>query len=72
MSSSYQDRKYGVPAFFDKFYLDQLSKLNDDFGARYILKEHESYIKALKPPVKNVDLDSKADYEKLHKENFKK
>lgn len=71
VASSYQDRKYGVPALFDKFYFNQLSKLNDDFGARHILKENESFIKALIPPVKNVDLDFKEDYEKLHKENFK-
>ena len=33
--------------------------------------KHEIFIKALKPPVNNVDLDNKEDYEKLHKENFK-
>jgi len=70
IASFYQNRKFGVPAIFDTFYLNQLSKLNDDFGARHILKENESFVKSLKPPVKNVDLDFKEDYERLHKENF--
>ena len=29
-------------------------------------------MKALIPPVKNVDLDFKEDYERLYKENFEK
>jgi molybdenum cofactor cytidylyltransferase len=70
IASSYQNRKFGVPAIFDTYYLNQLSKLNDDFGARHILKVNESFVKALKPPVKNVDLDFKEDYERLHKKNF--
>ena len=70
IASSYQNRKFGVPAIFDIFYLHHLSKLNDDFGARNILKENESFVKTLEPPVKNVDLDFKEDYEKFHKENF--
>jgi molybdenum cofactor cytidylyltransferase len=70
IASSYKNRKFGVPAIFDAYYLNQLLKLNDDFGARHILKENESFVKALKPPVKNVDLDFKEDYERLYKENF--
>tara|TARA_R110002049_G_scaffold248695_4_gene423171 strand:+ start:9471 stop:10076 length:606 start_codon:yes stop_codon:yes gene_type:complete len=70
IASSYQNRKYGVPALFDAFYFEQLSKLKDDFGARNILKENESFMKALKPPVKNVDLDFKEDYDRFYKENF--
>lgn len=70
IASSYQNGKFGVPAIFDTYYLNQLSKLNDDFGARHILKVNESFVKALKPPVKNVDLDFKEDYERLHKKNF--
>tara|TARA_R110002096_G_scaffold46455_1_gene123923 strand:- start:12295 stop:12906 length:612 start_codon:yes stop_codon:yes gene_type:complete len=72
VASFYQNRKFGVPALFDAFYFEQLSKLNDDYGARHILKANESVMKALIPPVKNVDLDFKEDYERLYKENFEK
>jgi molybdenum cofactor cytidylyltransferase len=71
IATSYQKENYGVPALFDNHYFEQLSKLNDDFGAKYILKDNEIFIKALIPPVNNVDLDNKEDYEKLHKANFK-
>ena len=70
IASSYQNLKFGVPAIFDVFYFEQLLKLKDDFGARNILKENESFVKALKPPVKNVDLDFKEDYDRFYKENF--
>lgn len=70
IASSYPNLKFGVPAIFDVFYFEQLLKLKDDFGARNILKENESFVKALKPPVKNVDLDFKEDYDRFYKENF--
>lgn len=72
VATSYQNRRYGVPALFDKCYFEVLLKLKDDFGAKHILKENESFIRALIPTVKNVDLDSKDDYERLHKVNFNK
>lgn len=70
IASSYHNRKFGVPALFDSCYLDDLSNLKGDFGARNFLQKNESFIKALIPPVKNVDLDFKEDYEKFYKENF--
>lgn len=70
IASSYQNRKFGVPALFDSYYLDDLSDLKGDFGARHFMQKNESFIKALIPPVKNVDLDFKEDYEKFYKENF--
>lgn len=70
IATYYQKGAYGVPALFNKSYFKQLSKLNDDYGAKYILKENKSFIKFLIPPVKNLDLDSKEDYETLYKANF--
>ena len=71
IATLYDNKKLGVPAIFDKTYFKELAYLNDDFGAKKLLKENESYVKALIPPVKNVDLDSKEDYEKLFRINFK-
>jgi len=70
VATSYDNKKVGVPAIFDKIYFEKLSYLEDDFGARAIIRANESFINVLKPPVKNVDLDFKEDYEKLHKEKF--
>jgi len=71
IATSYGVKKQGVPVVFDKSYLEALSNLDDDFGAKSILQANESYIKTLIPPVKNVDLDSQHDYETLYKANFK-
>lgn len=62
IASSYQNRPYGVPALFDASYLEDLSKLSDDHGARFLLKSHESSIKVLKPPGQNWDIDTPKDY----------
>ncbi len=71
IATLYDNKKLGVPAIFDKTYFKKLSYLNDDYGAKNMMKENKSEIKALIPSVKNVDLDSKEDYEKLLKANFK-
>lgn len=70
IATLYDNKKLGVPAIFDKTYFKKLFYLNDDYGAKNIMKENESVIKALIPPVKNVDLDSKEDYERFYKANF--
>lgn len=71
IATSYNDDKKGVPVLFDAIYFKKLSELSHDNGAKELLKAHESLVKTLKPPVKNVDLDSKEDYENLLKANFK-
>lgn len=70
IASIYDNNKKGVPVLFDKLYFEELSNLDDDSGAKKLLVIHESFVKTLKPPVKNVDLDSKEDYKTLYKANF--
>lgn len=70
MATSYNDKKTGVPVIFDKTYFEELSLLNDDKGAKHILEKYKSEVKTLKPELENVDLDLKADYDKLYKEMF--
>ncbi len=67
----YDDDKYGVPAIFDKAYFKELMLLNDDYGAKELLKKYKYRVKVLLPPAKNVDLDFKKDYLKLYKTYFK-
>lgn len=70
VATSYEDKNQGVPVIFDASYFNQLSTLHDDFGAKSVLNANKSHIKTLTPRVKNVDLDSKEDYEALFKANF--
>ena len=53
---------------------DYLNKIILSFSPneKQIVEANESVMKALIPPVKNVDLDFKEDYERLYKENFEK
>lgn len=72
IATSYGEEKKGVPVLFDKSYFEELTLLNDDNGAKGLLKEHVSYVKTLKPKIKNLDIDSKADYDRLFKAYFRK
>ena len=71
IATFYDKGKKGVPVLFDRSYLEELSNLKDDTGAKQLLENHEFFVKALKPPLKNVDLDTKEDYLNLLKSNFK-
>ena len=71
IATSYKDGKYGVPVVFGKKYFKELILLNDDTGAKYLLKKHHASIDVLKPLSENLDIDSKADYDYLYSRNFK-
>jgi len=64
IATSYKDEKYGVPVIFDNFFFDELSALDDDKGAKQILKKYKSDVKALTPQLKNIDIDTIQDYKK--------
>jgi len=72
IATSYKNEKKGVPAVFHRSYFKQLAELNDDFGAKDILKKNKTFVKALIPSVNNLDIDTKEDYEALYKSNFNK
>lgn len=72
IATSYKNKKYGVPVIFDKMYFEELQALNDDFGAKQLLKKHKSSVKILLPEIENLDVDLKADYESLYKKKFDK
>ncbi|WP_100614786.1 nucleotidyltransferase family protein [Confluentibacter citreus] len=72
IATSYGGGKYGVPAFFDKVYFDDLSMLHDDQGAKDILIKYQDQVLGLLPPEKNMDLDTNEDYINLYQSNFKK
>ena len=67
IATSYNDEKTGVPVIFDASYFEELIKLNDDSGAKHMLKKHKSFVKTFKPEIDNVDLDTKSDYKMFQK-----
>lgn len=71
IATSYGSDKIGVPALFNTSYLEELSQLNDDFGAKLILKKYHSEVLPISPPTKNIDLDTNEDYINLYQSNFK-
>lgn len=58
-------QKPGVPALFHREYFQDLMELDQDFGARNILKNHQNDVLAI--PGKTLDLDTLEDYEKYRK-----
>ncbi len=64
LATSYNDKKYGVPAIFDKTYFEELSLLNDDNGAKHLLIKYKASVKILIPKSENIDLDTIQDYKK--------
>ncbi|MBU3821666.1 nucleotidyltransferase family protein [Flavobacteriaceae bacterium XHP0103] len=72
IATAYVNGKQGVPVLFDACYFKDLTQLHDDFGAKALLKKHESKTVVLKPPTENVDLDTKEDYTNLYQSKFKK
>ncbi len=70
VATSYANGISGVPVIFDKVYLSELLKLEDDKGAKMLLKKYASLVKVFKPKLENVDLDYKEDYENFRKNEF--
>lgn len=71
IATSYNNGTVGVPVLFDKAYFNELLLLNDDKGAKRILKTHQANVQILKPPTDNMDLDTKEDYINFYQSNFK-
>ncbi|MDO5968671.1 nucleotidyltransferase family protein [Flavivirga aquimarina] len=69
IATSYKNDVSGVPVIFDKVYLSELSKLDDDKGAKIILKKYAALVKTFKPKLENIDLDYMEDYEKFFKKS---
>lgn len=55
----------GVPAIFSKRYFKELLALNEDYGARQIIKEYKDLIIAIDGKDKTYDIDTKEQYKRL-------
>ena len=57
---------------FDIGYIEELSKLDNDFGAKQLLNKHLSHVVTLGSSIQTVDLDSEEDYIREFNIKFKK
>ncbi len=62
----------GVPAIFHQSLFKELRKLNQDFGARKLMKGYRSEIVGVAANSKAADIDTQEDYDNLIKENSPK
>ncbi|WP_108866837.1 nucleotidyltransferase family protein [Aquimarina aquimarini] len=62
--------KKGVPSVISSIYFDELSKLKENFGARYLIKQYKDQVKSICAKNEGVDIDTVTDYENLIKNNY--
>jgi len=55
----------GVPALFDRCYLEALSKLRGDSGAKSVVHRNSQHVKAVNGGNKLVDMDTQEIYQQL-------
>ncbi|PTM10405.1 MAG: hypothetical protein DA407_03710 [Bacteroidetes bacterium] len=69
IASIYESKKLGVPALFDSCYFEELSKLNQDKGAKKVITDHIENVITVNANHLIADIDTKEDYEILYKAN---
>ena len=69
IATAYKSGKQGVPVLFDRAYLEVLSQLNDDKGAKVILRDHAENVSVVHAAHDVSDIDTIEDYERLYKAN---
>jgi molybdenum cofactor cytidylyltransferase len=57
----------GVPVLFDKSLFSELLNLNDEDGAKKLLKQYPRHIELVDFPEGSIDLDTPSDYEQFLK-----
>ncbi|GGX15809.1 nucleotidyltransferase family protein [Aquimarina muelleri] len=59
--------RVGVPAIIPSSHFNDLLHLQEDFGARYIIKQNRNKVRVVSALDKAVDIDTKEEYEALLK-----
>lgn len=62
----------GVPALFDKFYFEELTKLNREQGAKKIIQKHQHFVKSIATNSLLDDMDTPEAYQSLLNEYFRR
>lgn len=69
IATKYNDGKLGVPALFDSFYLNDLSELNSETGAKQLLIKYSKNVQSVLNQNAVFDLDTLEQYDELYKAN---
>lgn len=69
MATSYDAQKLGVPALFDQFYLNELTALKGDSGAKEILQKYKAKVTLFSAEGQLTDIDTLDDYRALYTAN---
>ena len=69
IASTYETKKIGVPALFDKIYFDELSKLNEDKGAKKVIVNYIDNVITIDANQLFTDIDTQEEYKKLYHAN---
>lgn len=69
IATSYDEQKQGVPALFDAAYLNELTTLKGDKGAKEILQKHLTKVQLLSAEGQLSDIDTLEDYRALYTAN---
>ena len=69
LASKYENDSIGVPVIFDKSYFVELTQLNEDKGAKTIIKKYSEKVMTINLGNKLVDIDTKEAYQKLFEAN---
>ncbi len=62
--------RVGVPAIFSSTIFDELERLEEDFGAKYIIKKHINEVKVVSAISKSIDVDTMKQYKELIQTKF--
>ena len=65
IATKYPNGKLGVPALFDKSYLQELSSIDGDKGAKAMLEKHSDSVIIVQLDTNVFDVDTEEDYKKL-------
>ncbi|TJY34659.1 nucleotidyltransferase family protein [Pontimicrobium aquaticum] len=65
IATKYPNGKSGVPALFDTFYLEELSIIDGDKGAKAILEKYADSVITIQLDTSILDVDTEEDYNKL-------
>lgn len=60
----------GVPAIFSAEYYDELQKLNNDYGAKHLIKSHFEDVCTLQADHLVIDIDTIDAYKEIYKQQF--
>lgn len=65
IATKYPNAKLGVPALFDASYLEELSTIDGDKGAKILLEKYSDQLITTQFETNIFDVDTKEDYNKL-------